>query len=111
VEQVALQQRRDALTVRVAHRDVQEKVTVPERPVVDRQGGPVVAEPLQGSDDPGSEPVVAAILIQDACSLLTAQDLHRGDVDCGRFEVGGDGGICGLSVSRPTTLQLGWCRK
>ena len=108
MDPVALQQRRDTLTVRVAHRDVQEKVTVPERLVGDRQGGPVVAEPLQGSDDPGSEPVVAAILIQDACALLTAQDLHRGDVDRGRFEVGGDGGICGLSVSGPTTLPVGW---
>ena len=59
---VALQQRRDALTISVACRDVQQQVTVPECLVVDRQGRPVLAEPLQGSDDPGSQPVVAAIL-------------------------------------------------
>jgi hypothetical protein len=30
--------------------------------------------------------VVAAMRVQDPCSLLAAQDLHRGDVDPGRCE-------------------------
>jgi hypothetical protein len=38
VDLTALEQRGDALTVSVAHRDVQEQVTVPERLVVDRRG-------------------------------------------------------------------------
>ena len=45
---VTLEQRRDALTVIVAHWDVQQ-VTVPERLVVDRQRVLVVAELLEGS--------------------------------------------------------------
>jgi hypothetical protein len=76
----------------VTHRDVQEQVTVPERLIIDRQHRPVVAEPLQGWHHPGSQPVIAAILIQDACSLRTAPDLHRSDIDPRRSEVDVDGG-------------------
>jgi hypothetical protein len=36
--------------------------------------------------------VVAAMHIQDACSLLTAKDLHSCNVDPGRCEFLGEGG-------------------
>jgi len=45
---------------------------------------------LEGSHDVGAESVVAAVRIQDVCSLLTAQELHRADVDPGRCEVSGE---------------------
>ena len=54
-------------------------------------GSSVVTEPLKSSHDPASQPVVAAMPIQDAYSLLTAQDLHRCDIHPGRFEFSGDG--------------------
>ena len=88
---VALEQRRDEVTVSRACRNLQQQVTVPERLVVGLQGLLVVTEPLKGPHDPGSQPVVAAILIQDACSALAAQDLHRRDVHPGRSEFAGDG--------------------
>jgi hypothetical protein len=92
VDLVALEQRRDPAAVLRTRRDLQDQVTVAERLVVDLQGLLVVAEPLQGSHDAAPQPVVAAVLIQDACSLLPAQDLHRGDVDACRSQVCGDGG-------------------
>ena len=48
---------------------------------------PVVAELLEGSYDAGAQSVVAAVRVQDACSLLTAQDFHHRHVDYGRCEV------------------------
>jgi len=77
VNMVALEQRRDAATVGRARRNMQDELPVRQRLVVDRQGRLVLAKLLKGSHDPGSQPVVAAMRIQDACSLLTAQDLHR----------------------------------
>src|SRR5215813_9394011 len=70
---------------------MQHQLAVPERLVVDRQRVPVVAELLEGTHDAGAQPVVAAVRIQDACSLLTAQDFHRRDVDPGRCQVPGQG--------------------
>ena len=57
--------------------------------LLDRQSVPVVAELLEGSHDAGAQSVVAPVRIQEACSLLTAQDFHRRDVDPGRCEVPG----------------------
>jgi hypothetical protein len=105
---VALEQRRYALTISVAHRDVQQQVTIPERRVVDHQRRPDVAEPLQGSHHPGLQPVVAAILIQDACSLLTAQDLSTAATSAPADSRSAEmAGISDLSVSRPTTSPAG----
>ena len=78
---VTLEQRRDAAAVGRGCRDMQHQVAVPERLVVDRQSVPVVAGLLEGSHDAGAQSVVAAVRIQDACSLLAAQDFHRRDVD------------------------------
>ena len=75
-----MEQRRDAVTVGRGRRDVQDQLAVPERLVVDRQGVLVVADLLEGSHNAGAQSVVAAVRIQDACSLLTAQDFHRRDV-------------------------------
>jgi hypothetical protein len=92
VDVVALEQRRDATTVLQARRDMQEQVTMPERLVIDREGRLVVTELLKGAHNAGSQSVVAAPLrIQDPCSLLTAQDLHRGDIDPGPCEFPGKG--------------------
>src|SRR5215813_10528187 len=44
VDPVALEQRHDAAALGRAHRNAQQQVTVPQRLVVDRQGGLVVAE-------------------------------------------------------------------
>src|SRR5215467_1647836 len=91
VNMVTLEQRRDAATVGRGCRDMQHQLAVPERLVVDRQSVPVVAELLEGSHDAGAQSVAAAVRVQDACSLLTAQDFHRRDVDSGRCEVAGEG--------------------
>src|SRR5689334_13505266 len=88
---VALKQSRYAAALCWLGRNVQQQVTFPQRLVVDLQGRLVVAEPLEGSHDAGSQSVVAAMLIQDARSLLTAQDLHGGDIHPGRCEVSGEG--------------------
>ena len=71
---------------------MQQQVTAAQRLVEDLAGLRVVAELLKGPHDRAPEPVVAAMLIQDACSLLTAQDLHRGHTYPGRFEIAGEGG-------------------
>jgi hypothetical protein len=76
VNLVAMEQRRDAVTVGRGRRDVQDQLAVPERLVVDRQGVLVVADLLEGSHNAGAQSVVAAVRIQDACSLLTAQDFR-----------------------------------
>ena len=89
VNMVTLEQRRDAAAVGRGCRDVQHQLAVPERLVVDRQSVPVVAQLLEGSHDAGAQSVVAAVRIQDACSLLTTQDFHRRDADPGRCEVPG----------------------
>ena len=68
---------------------MQHQLAVPERLVVDRQSVPVVAELLKGSHDAGAQSVVAAVRIQYPCSLLTAQDFHRRDVDPARCQVPG----------------------
>ena len=65
---------------------------MPQRLVEDLQGLRVVTETLKGPHDPAPQPVVAAMLIQDVCSLLTAQDLHCRDIYPGRLEFVGDGG-------------------
>src|SRR5690242_8407141 len=88
---VALEQSHYAAALCWLGRNVQQQVTFPQRLVVDLQGRLVVAEPLEGSHDAGPQSVVAAMLIQDARSLLTAQDLHGGDIHPGRCEVFGDG--------------------
>ena len=88
-------------------RNTQQQVTVRQRLVVDRQGRFVVTEPLKGPHDPASQPVVAAMLIQDGCSTLTAKDLHRCDIcpaDASSLEMAR---ISGFSASRPTTWQAG----
>ena len=99
---------------------MQQQVTVPQRLVANLQGGLVVTEPLEGSHDPASQPVVAAMLIQDACSLLVAQDLHGCDIRPGRLEFAGDGRdlrLLGQQVpflvtlyvaSRPAVSGLSW---
>src|SRR5215831_7433094 len=91
VNLVTLEQRRDAAAVGRGCRDMQHQLAVPERLVVDRQSVPVVAELLEGSHDAGAQSVVAAVRVQDACSLLTAQDFHRRDVDSGRCEAASSG--------------------
>ena len=73
----ALEQSRDAATVGRALRNVQDQLAVPERLIVDLQRRLVVAKLPESSHDAGSQSVVAAMRIQDACSLLTAQDFHR----------------------------------
>ena len=81
VKLVAMERRRDAVTVRRRCRDVRDQLAVPERLVVDRQRILVVADLLEDSHNAGAQSVVAAVRIQDACSLLTAQDFHRREVD------------------------------
>ena len=71
---------------------MQQQVTAAQRLVEDLQGLRVVDELLKGPHDPAPQPVVAAMLIQDACSLLTAQDLHRGHIHPGRLEIAGESG-------------------
>src|SRR5215469_3674616 len=92
VDMVTLQQRRDAGTVGRARRNMQDQLTLPQRLVVDLKGLLVVTQPLKGPHDPAAQPVVAAMLIQDARSLLPAQDLHRRDVHPGGLELACDGG-------------------
>src|SRR5215472_15961747 len=89
---VALEQRRDAATVGWARRNMEDQLPVPERLVVDRQRRLVIAKLLKGPHDAASQPVVVPMRIQDACSLLTAQDLHLRNVDPGRCEITGEGG-------------------
>src|SRR6516225_3040434 len=91
VNVVVLEQFRDALALFGPYGDLEQHVAVPEGLVVDREGCPVVAEHLKGPDDAGSQPVVAAILVQDACSPITAEDLYSCDIDPGRSEFPGDG--------------------
>src|SRR5580693_9673711 len=79
VNMVVLQQSRDAAALFRRHRNLQQHVTGSERLVVDLQGYPVVAEPLEGPHHAASQTVVAAMLIQDGRSPLTAQNLHRCD--------------------------------
>ena len=86
-----MQQRRDAVTVGRGRRDVQDQLAVPERLVADCEGVLVVADLLEGSHDAGAQAVVAAVRIQDARALLTAQEFHRRDVDPGRCQFSGEG--------------------
>src|SRR5262249_32447601 len=65
VDPVALEQRHDVAALGRAHRNAQQQVTVPQRLVVDRQGGLVVAELLKGSHDPAAQPVGAGMPVQD----------------------------------------------
>ena len=89
---VVLEQSHDVAALFRPDRNLQQHVAVSERLVVDLQGFPVVAEPLKGAHDAASQSVVAAMLIQDGRSPLTAQNLHRCDIHPGRFEFAGDGG-------------------
>ena len=103
VNMVALKQPGHLVAGGWPHRNLQQQVTVPQRLIVDLEGCLVVAKPLKGPHDTAAQSVVAAMLIQDARSLLPAQNLHGCDIHPGRGEVCGDGGDLRLSVSRPTT--------
>src|SRR5262245_50894564 len=59
VNVVALEQFRDAAALSRARWNLQQQVAVPQRLVVGLQGYLVVAEPLKGSRDAASQPVVA----------------------------------------------------
>jgi hypothetical protein len=82
---------------------MQQQVTAAQRLVEDLQGLRVVAELLKGPHDPAPQPVVAAMLIQDACSLLTAQISTAATPTPADWRSRERAGICDFSVSRPTT--------
>lgn len=76
VNMVVLKQPGHVLAGGWPHRNLQQQVAVPQRLIVDLQGCLVVAKPLKGPHDTAAQSVVAAMLIQAVCSLLTAENLH-----------------------------------
>src|SRR5690348_11486948 len=84
VNMVALKQSRYAAALSWLGRNVQQQVTFPQRLVVDLQGRLVVAEPMEGSHDAGSQSEVAAMLIQDALpAQFTSTEVVYGVADPG----------------------------
>ena len=76
---------------------------MPERLVVDREGVLVVADLLEGSHNAGAQTVVAAVRIQDARALLTAQDSTAETSTPADASSRERAGISDCSGSRPTT--------
>ena len=68
---------------------------------------PVVAELLEGLHDAGAQSVVAAVRIQDPCSLLTAQDSTAETSTPAVARSPDRVGISDRSDNRPTTRKVG----
>lgn len=73
---MALKQRGDAIAPWRRCRHIQEQFTLFQAFCIVRQDRLVLADALKCPDDTASQAVVFAVLIQDCCASLAAQDLH-----------------------------------